>query len=174
MTCVLAILISGLTDIWGVGTWKLADELEKISYVQIAKFGPDLIGNYDLEEIVSKIKSQSRSHCRIVIIAHSKGSNIALEVAQILYDQEFPVDLLVTFDPAARLEMKPIRANTLQAINYYQTRELLGRGRLTKTQANHNTILVERKEALPHVTMPSDRGLIKEIIADVKALARRK
>ena len=31
MTCVLAILISGLTDIWGFGTWKLADELEKIS-----------------------------------------------------------------------------------------------------------------------------------------------
>ena len=172
MTCVLAILISGLTDIWGVGTWKLAGELEKISYVQMAKFGPDLIGNYDLEEIVSKIKS--RSHCRIVIIAHSKGGNIALEAAQILYDQELPVDLLVTFDPTARLEMKPVRANTLQAINYYQTRELLGRGRLIKTKANHNTILVERKEALPHVTMPSDKGLIKEVIADVRALARRK
>ena len=32
MTCVLAILISGLTDIWGVGTWKLAGELEKANH----------------------------------------------------------------------------------------------------------------------------------------------
>ena len=172
MNCVLAVLISGLTDIFGVGTWKIADELEKIRYVQVVKYGPGLIGIYNLDSIISKIKSHG--HCRLAIISHSKGGNIALQIAQTLYDENWPVDLLVTFDPAARLEIKPIRANTSLAINYYQTTSLLGRGRISKSPANMNTILVERKVDLLHVIMPSDPGLIKETVADVRELVRRK
>jgi hypothetical protein len=166
------LLLRGWLGVFSTGMDSLADELKARGID--AEVRRHLYWTTAVSEIL-----RDRAAGRIgtlILVGHSQGANDAIEIARALQLSHVPVDLLVTIAPYGQ---KPVPANVVRAINYYQgggwglplTPETGFRGKLSNIDlADDPTIF--------HLNIDkSDRihaEILREIAAVPQANSRRK
>lgn len=110
-TCNRIYIFLGLTQVFSTGMYKLAHRLSRAGYtVSVHSW---TIGGV----IADRIRREyPRKHCKIVLIGHSSGAATAVDVANMIENDNIPVALLISYDMAFR---KKVGRNVQRTINYY-------------------------------------------------------
>jgi hypothetical protein len=106
-------LLRGWFGIFSTGLDSVADQLRAFGIE--AEVAGHLNWSNEVGEIL-RDRSAGRTD-RLVLVGHSQGANNVIDMARSLEGYNVTVDLLVTLSPFLQ---KPIPANVVKAINYYQ------------------------------------------------------
>jgi len=145
LSCVSAILAYGLGGgligkILGLtGLDVLEAKLRKIPKVEVATF------THDSYQLMTERAERAAHRCHIVLVGQSAGGNGAVEVSHRLYRKSIPIAFMVLYDPAERMELKPIPPNVASVLNFYQKQELLGRATVVNGSKYFTAARVENR-----------------------------
>jgi hypothetical protein len=149
------------------GTDKLADRIKQ------AGFTATVNEAVMCQNIVKEAIRDYRSHpAPIILIGHSVGGACALSFAEMLQDEQIPVSLIVTTEPARISHDVPL--NVGRYINIYQSDSVLGGIDVAPAQGfqgHYATFdIVEHKE-ISHVNMEKADFLHDQVMTKILQLA---
>jgi len=161
------ILLRGWFGVFSTGLDSIADQL-KAQGIEVEVAG-HLYWSTALTKILGE-RSASRTRL-LVLVGHSQGANNVIDMARALESHGVPVDLLVTISPFLQ---KPIPANVVKAINYYQAP---GWGQpVAGDQGFHGKIMnvdLASDLTVTHITMDKNPKVQAEIVHEIAALAQQ-
>ena len=161
------ILLRGWFGVFSTGLDSIADQL-KAQGIEAEVVG-HLYWSTALAEI---LRERSAGQTRLLIlVGHSQGANNVIDIARSLESHGVPVDLLVTISPFLQ---KPISANVVKAINYYQAP---GWGQpVAGDRGFHGKIMnvdLAGDLTVTHITIDKNPKVQAEILHEIVALAQQ-
>jgi pimeloyl-ACP methyl ester carboxylesterase len=158
-------ILRGLGHIWSRGMTDLADELNRRGTTASAHRHSEW---YELATEAIKLHKSNPEQWPIVLIGHSNGADMTLQMASRMKDADVPVALIVAYDPTRIAGDVP--SNVARFINLYQATNLLGGGRIhARRDFRGQLINVDLREhfEIGHMNIDKSQRLQREVIAKV-------
>jgi hypothetical protein len=108
----------------------------------------------------------------ITLIGHSMGGLCALKFAEMLQDQNIPVNLVVTIDPAHASPQVPL--NVERYINIFLSNSVLGGGDVMATQGyrgHYASFDLSKHEEISHINIDKIDSIHQQLVSAILKLA---
>jgi len=158
-------ILRGLGHIWSGGMTDLADELNRRGTTASAHRHSEWT---ELTEQAIKLYKSDPERWPIVLIGHSNGADMTINMAARLKSRGIPVALIVAYDPTRFSGNVP--SNVRRFINLYQATNLLGGGRIhPQSDFRGQLINVDLRGhfEIGHMNIDKSARLQREVIAKV-------
>ena len=158
-------ILRGLGHIWSGGMTDLADELNRRGTTASAHRHSEWT---ELAEQAIKLYKSDPERWPIVLIGHSNGADMTINMASRLKSHGVPVALVVAYDPTRFSGNVP--SNVRRFINLYQATNLLGGGRIhPQSDFRGQLINVDLRGhfEIGHMNIDKSARLQREVIAKV-------
>lgn len=158
-------ILRGIGHIWSGGMTELADELNRRGTTASAhRHGewPELA-----EEAIKLYKSDPE-RWPIVLIGHSNGADMSINIAYRLKAHGIPVALIVGYDPTRF--SRDVPSNVQRFINLYQATNVLGGGQIHPARDFRGQLInvdLRNHFEIGHMNIDKSRRLQQEVIAKV-------
>ena len=158
-------ILRGIGHIWSGGMTDLADELNRRGTTASAHRHSEWP---ELTNEAIKLYKSDPERWPIVLIGHSNGADMAINMAARMKAKGVPVALIVGYDPTRFSGNVP--SNVRRFINLYQATNLLGGGRIhPQRDFSGQLINVDLRNhfEIGHMNIDKSRRLQQEVIAKV-------
>lgn len=158
-------IMRGIGHVWSGGMTELAHELNRRGTTASAHRHSEWT---DIAAEALKLYKSDPERWPIVLIGHSNGADMAINVAQRLKAHGVPVALIVAYDPTRFSSNVP--SNVRRAINLYQATNVLGGGRIhPQRDFTGQLINVDLRNhfEIGHMNIDKSQRLREEVIAKV-------
>lgn len=158
-------IFRGLGHIWSGGMTELAHELNRRGTTASAHRHSEW---YECAKEAIKLYKSDPDRYPIVLIGHSNGGDMIINMAYMLKDAGVPVALAIGFDPT-RFN-RDVPSNVARFINLYQSLNVLGGGSVSGTRDFKGQILnvdLRNHFEIGHMNIDRIPQLHKEVIAKV-------
>ena len=158
-------ILRGIGHIWSGGMTDLADELNRRGTTASAHRHSEW---HELSEEAVKLYKSDPERWPIVLVGHSNGADMAINMAARMKSKGVPVALIVGYDPTRFSGNVP--SNVRRFINLYQTTNLLGGGRIHPQRDFRGQLInvdLRNHVEIGHMNIDKSRRLQQEVIAKV-------
>jgi hypothetical protein len=158
-------IMRGIGHIWSGGMSDLADELNRRGTTASAHRHSEWT---DLAEEAIKLYKSDPERWPIVLIGHSNGADMAINMATRLKAHGVPVALIVGYDPTRFSGDVP--SNVQRFINLYQATNILGGGQIHPQRDFRGQLInvdLRNHFEIGHMNIDKSRRLQQEVIAKV-------
>jgi hypothetical protein len=158
-------IMRGIGHIWSGGMSDLADELNRRGTTASAHRHSEWT---DLAEEAIKLYKSDPERWPIVLIGHSNGADMAINMATRLKAHGVPVALIVGYDPTRFSGDVP--SNVQRFINLYQATNFLGGGQIHPQRDFRGQLInvdLRNHFEIGHMNIDKSRRLQQEVIAKV-------
>jgi thioesterase domain-containing protein len=158
-------ILRGLGHIWSGGMTDLADELNRRGTTASAHRHSEWI---ELADEAIKLHKSDPEKWPIVLIGHSNGADMTINIAARLKNKGVPVALIVAYDPTRFSSNVP--SNVQRFINLYQATNLLGGGQMHPSHDFRGQLInvdLRNHFEIGHMNIDKSRRLQQEVIAKV-------
>ncbi|MCC6949025.1 MAG: LysM peptidoglycan-binding domain-containing protein [Bradyrhizobiaceae bacterium] len=158
-------ILRGIGHIWSGGMTELADELNRRGTTASAHRH----GEWEtLAEEAIKLYKSDPERWPIVLIGHSNGADMSINIARRLKAHNIPVALIIGYDPTRFSGDVP--SNVQRFINLYQATNLLGGGQIHPARDFRGQLInvdLRNHFEIGHMNIDKSRRLQQEVIAKV-------
>jgi hypothetical protein len=158
-------ILRGIGHIWSGGMTDLADELNRRGTTASAHRHSEWT---ELTEEAIKLYKSDPERWPIVLIGHSNGADMAINMAARMKSQGVPVALIVGYDPTRFSSNVP--SNVQRFINLYQATNILGGGMIHPQRDFRGQLInvdLRNHFEIGHMNIDKSRRLQQEVIAKV-------
>jgi hypothetical protein len=158
-------IMRGIGHIWSGGMTDLADELNRRGTTASAHRHSEWT---DLAQEAIKLYKSDPERWPIVLIGHSNGADMAINMATRLKAHGVPVALIVGYDPTRFSGDVP--SNVQRFINLYQATNILGGGQIHPQRDFRGQLInvdLRNHFEIGHMNIDKSRRLQQEVIAKV-------
>lgn len=158
-------IMRGIGHIWSGGMTRLAHELNRRGTTASAHRHSEWP---EIADEAIKLYKSDPDRWPIVLIGHSNGADMSINVAMRLKAHGVPVALIVAYDPTRFSNNVP--SNVRRVINLYQATNVLGGGRIhAQSDFRGQLINVDLRNhfELGHMNIDKSKRLREEVIAKV-------
>jgi hypothetical protein len=158
-------ILRGLGHIWSGGMTDLADELNRRGTTAAAHRHSEWV---ELADEAIKLHKSDPEKWPIVLIGHSNGADMTINMAYRMKEKGVPVALIVAYDPTRFSGNVP--SNVQRFINLYQATNLLGGGRIHPAHDFRGQLInvdLRNHFEIGHMNIDKSRRLQQEVIAKV-------
>jgi hypothetical protein len=158
-------ILRGIGHIWSGGMTELADELNRRGTTASAHRHSEWT---DIADEAAKLHKSDPEKWPIVLIGHSNGADMGINIAQRLKAKGVPVALIVGYDPTRFSSNVP--SNVQRFINLYQATNILGGGQIHPAADFRGQLVnvdLRNHFEIGHMNIDKSRRLQQEVIAKV-------
>lgn len=158
-------ILRGIGHIWSGGMTELADELNRRGTTASAHRHSEWP---EIAEEAIKLHKSDPDRWPIVLIGHSNGADMAINIAQRLKGKGVPVALIVGYDPTRFSGNVP--SNVQRFINLYQATNILGGGQIHPAPDFRGQLVnvdLRNHVEIGHMNIDKSRRLMQEVISKV-------
>ena len=158
-------ILRGIGHIWSGGMTDLADELNRRGTTASAHRHSEWT---ELTEEAIKLYKSDPERWPIVLIGHSNGADMAINMAARMKAKGVPVALIVGYDPTRFSGNVP--SNVQRFINLYQATNILGGGMIHPQRDFRGQLInvdLRNHFEIGHMNIDKSRRLQQEVIAKV-------
>lgn len=158
-------ILRGIGHIWSGGMTDLADELNRRGTTASAHRHGEWM---ELADEAIKLHKSDPEKWPIVLIGHSNGADMAINMAYRMREKGVPVALVVGYDPTRFSSNVP--SNVQRFINLYQATNLLGGGQIHPSHDFRGQLInvdLRNHFEIGHMNIDKSRRLQQEVIAKV-------
>lgn len=158
-------IFRGIGHIWSGGMTELAHELNRRGTTASAHRHSEW---YEAAKEAIKLYKSDPDRWPIVLIGHSNGGDMIINMAYMMKKEGVPVSLAIGFDPT-RFN-NPVPSNVARFINLYQSLNMLGGGSVAATSDFKGQLLnvdLRNHFEIGHMNIDRIPQLHKEVIAKV-------
>jgi thioesterase domain-containing protein len=158
-------ILRGIGHIWSRGMTELADELNRRGTTASAHRHGEWL---ELAEEAIKLHKSDPEKWPIVLIGHSNGADMAINMAYHMKQHGVPVALIVGYDPTRFSGNVP--SNVRRFINLYQATNILGGGRIYPASGFRGQLVnidLRNHFEIGHMNIDKSERLQQEVIAKV-------
>jgi hypothetical protein len=158
-------ILRGIGHIWSGGMTELADELNRRGTTASAHRHSEWI---DVAEEAIRLHKSDPERWPVVLIGHSNGADMSINIARRLKAHKIPVALIVAYDPTRFSGDVP--SNVHRFINLYQATNLLGGGQIHPARDFRGQLInvdLRNHFEIGHMNIDKSRRLKEEVIAKV-------
>jgi hypothetical protein len=158
-------ILRGIGHIWSGGMTELADELNRRGTTASAHRHSEWT---EIADEAIKLHKSDPEKWPIVLIGHSNGADMCINIAQRLKARGVPVALIVGYDPTRFSSNVP--SNVQRFINLYQATNILGGGQIHPTSDFRGQLInvdLRNHFEIGHMNIDKSRRLQQEVIAKV-------
>jgi len=158
-------IMRGIGHIWSRGMTELADELNRRGTTASAHRHSEW---EDLADEAIRLYKSDPERWPIVLIGHSNGADMSINIARRLKTHNIPVALIVGYDPTRFAGNVP--SNVQRFINLYQATNILGGGQIHPSRDFRGQLInvdLRNHFEIGHMNIDKSRRLQQEVIAKV-------
>jgi thioesterase domain-containing protein len=158
-------ILRGIGHIWSRGMTELADELNRRGTTASAHRHGEWA---ELADEAAKLHKSDPEKWPIVLIGHSNGADMAINMAYRMKEKGVPVALIVGYDPTRFSSNVP--SNVRHFINLYQATNLLGGGQIHPSHDFRGQLInvdLRNHFEIGHMNIDKSQRLQQEVIAKV-------
>lgn len=158
-------IFRGIGHIWSGGMTELAHELNRRGTTASAHRHSEW---YEAAKEAIKLYKSDPDRWPIVLIGHSNGGDMIINMAYMMKKEGVPVALAIGFDPT-RFN-NPVPSNVARFVNLYQSLNMLGGGSVSSTSDFKGQLLnvdLRNHFEIGHMNIDRIPQLHKEVIAKV-------
>jgi hypothetical protein len=158
-------ILRGLGHIWSGGMTELADELNRRGTTASAHRHSEWP---EIADEATRLHKSDPERWPIVLIGHSNGADMAINIAQRLKARGVPVALVVGYDPTRFSGDVP--SNVARFINLYQATNLLGGGQIHPGPGFRGQLInvdLRNHFEIGHMNIDKSQRLQQEVIAKI-------
>jgi hypothetical protein len=158
-------ILRGIGHVWSGGMTDLADELNRRGTTASAHRHSEWT---ELAAEAIKLYKSDPERWPIVLIGHSNGADMAINMANRMKAQGVPVALIVGYDPTRFSGNVP--SNVRRFINLYQATNILGGGRIHPQRDFRGQLInvdLRNHFEIGHMNIDRSKRLQSEVIAKV-------
>ncbi len=158
-------IFRGLGHIWSGGMTELAHELNRRGTTASAHRHSEW---YESAKEAIRLYKSDPDRYPIVLIGHSNGGDMIINMAYMMKEQGVPVALMIGFDPTRW--NRDVPSNVARFINLYQSTNMLGGGRVDHTSDFKGQLInvdLRNHFEIGHMNIDRIPQLHKEVIAKV-------
>jgi hypothetical protein len=158
-------IMRGIGHIWSGGMTELAHELNRRGTTASAHRHTEW---REIAEDAIRLHKSDSMRWPIVLIGHSNGADMAINVAELLKQKGVPVALIIGYDPTRFSPNVP--SNVGRFINLYQATNVLGGGRIHPQRDFKGQIVnvdLRSHLSIGHMNIDKSERLKQEVIAKV-------
>lgn len=158
-------ILRGIGHIWSGGMTELADELNRRGTTASAHRHSEWP---EIAEEAIKLYKSDPERWPIVLIGHSNGADMAINIAYRLKSKGVPVALIVGYDPTRFSNNVP--SNVARFINLYQATNILGGGQIHPNGDFRGQLInvdLRNHFEIGHMNIDKSSRLRQEVIAKV-------
>lgn len=158
-------IFRGIGHIWSGGMTELAHELNRRGTTASAHRHSEW---YESAKEAIKLYKSDPDRYPIVLIGHSNGGDMIINMAYMMKEQGVPVALMIGFDPTRW--NRDVPSNVARFINLYQSTNVLGGGRVDHTRDFKGQLInvdLRNHFDIGHMNIDRIPQLHKEVIAKV-------
>lgn len=158
-------ILRGIGHIWSGGMTELADDLNRRGTTASAHRHSEWP---EIADEAIKLYKSDPERWPIVLIGHSNGADMSINIAYRLKAHGIPVALIIGYDPTRF--SRDVPSNVQRFINLYQATNLLGGGMIHPARGFRGQLInvdLRNHGEIGHMNIDKSRRLKEEVIAKV-------